>query len=67
MNTAAFRILAACAALAWPVAHAADPMDAAAESGAAVKAALASPDRPKADLEQDARRKPRGDARVRRR
>ncbi len=58
MNTAAFRILAACAALAWPVAHAADPMDAAAESGAAVKAALASPDRPKADLEQDARRKP---------
>jgi predicted methyltransferase len=58
MNTATIRILAACAALAWPVAHAADPMDAAAESGAAIKAALASPDRPKADLEQDARRKP---------
>jgi predicted methyltransferase len=51
-------VLAACAAMAWPVAHAADPMDAAAESGAAVRAAIASPDRPKADLEQDARRKP---------
>ena len=58
MNTTTFRILAACAAVAWPVAYAADPMDAAAESGAAIKAALASPDRPKADLEQDARRKP---------
>jgi predicted methyltransferase len=33
-------------------------MDAAAASGAAIKAAIASPDRPKADLEQDARRKP---------
>jgi predicted methyltransferase len=58
MKGQTIRILAACAALALPVAHAADPMDAAAESGAAIKAALASPDRPKADLEQDARRKP---------
>jgi predicted methyltransferase len=58
MSTHAIRILAACAALAWPVAHADDAMDAAAASGAAIKSALASPDRPKADLEQDARRKP---------
>jgi predicted methyltransferase len=51
-------VLAACVVMAWPVAHAGDPMDAAAESGAAIHAAIASPDRPKADLEQDARRKP---------
>lgn len=51
-------MLAACLAMAWPVAHAADPMDVAIESSAAIKAAIASPDRPKADLEQDARRRP---------
>lgn len=58
MNKRTIRILAACAAIAWPVAHAADPIDAAAASGAAIKAAIASPDRPRADLEQDARRNP---------
>ena len=58
VNKHTIRILAACAAMALPVAHAADPMDAAAESGAAITAAIASPDRPPADLEQDARRRP---------
>jgi predicted methyltransferase len=58
MTTYALRILAICVALACPVVRADDAMDAAAASGAAIKAAIASPDRPKADLEQDARRKP---------
>jgi len=58
MTNNTLRVLAICAALSWPVAHAADPMDAAAESGAAITAAIASPDRPPADLEQDARRRP---------
>ena len=38
--------------------HAADPIDAAADSAQAVAAAIASPERPKTDVEQDARRKP---------
>jgi len=58
MNKNALRVLAICASLAWPVARAADVMDAAAESGKAVASAIASKDRPKADVEQDARRKP---------
>jgi len=58
MNTQTIRIVVACAWLAWPVAHADDAMDAAAASGAAIESAIASPDRPAADVEQDARRKP---------
>jgi predicted methyltransferase len=50
MNTNALRVLAICASLAWPVARAADVMDAAAESGRAVASAIASKDRPKADV-----------------
>lgn len=46
------------AALTAPAAVAGDPMDAAVANGAAVAAAIASPDRPKADVEQDARRRP---------
>lgn len=59
MTNNTLRVLAICAALSWPVAHAADPMDAAATSGAAIAAAIASPDRPKADLERDAVARPR--------
>lgn len=59
MNMNALRILAICAALSWPAAHAADPMDAAATSGAAIEAAIVSPDRPEADLERDAVARPR--------
>lgn len=51
------RALAAAAILVAPRAFAADPLDAAAESGKAVAAAIASPDRLKGDYEQDARRK----------
>ena len=58
MKTQTLRILAAGLLLAAPLAYAADPIDAAAASGEAVAAAIASPDRPKSDLEQDARRKP---------
>ncbi len=57
MNT--LRILVLCAAFTWPVARAADPADAAVASSAAVAAAIASPDRPKADLERDATAKSR--------
>jgi predicted methyltransferase len=59
MHTDALKILAICATAWWPVAYAADPMDAAAASGAAVEAAIASPDRPQADLERDAVARPR--------
>jgi predicted methyltransferase len=59
MTNHVLRILVICAALSWPVAHATDPMDAAATSGAAIEAAIASPDRPKADLERDAVARPR--------
>jgi predicted methyltransferase len=58
MNKNALRVLAICASLALPVARAADVMDAAAESGKAVASAIASKDRPQADVEQDVRRKP---------
>ncbi|MEY2920940.1 MAG: hypothetical protein RL261_2245, partial [Pseudomonadota bacterium] len=58
MNMNAFRVLVLCAAFSWPVAQAADPVDAAAASSAAVAAAIASPDRPAADLERDAVAKP---------
>jgi len=54
----ALRILVLCAAFSWQVAQAADPVDAAVVSGAAVAAAIASPDRPEADLERDAVAKP---------
>jgi len=54
----AFRVMLLCAAFSWPVAQAADPVDAAVASSAAVAAAIASPDRPKADLERDAVAKP---------
>jgi len=54
----ALRILVICATFAWPVAQAADPVDAAVANSAAVAAAIASPDRPKADLERDAVAKP---------
>ena len=53
------RMLAVTLAMASTTAMASgDPMDAAAESGKAVAAAIASPDRLKGDYEQDARRKP---------
>jgi predicted methyltransferase len=60
MGTAmnALRVLVLCAAFSLPVARAADPVDAAVASGAAVAAAIASPDRPKADLERDTVAKP---------
>jgi len=58
MSMNALRILMLCTAFSWPVAQAADPVDAAVASGAAVAAAIASPDRPKADLERDAVAKP---------
>jgi predicted methyltransferase len=58
MKTRTLCILAAGLILAAPLSQAADPIDAAAESSKAVAAAIASPDRPKSDLEQDARRKP---------
>jgi predicted methyltransferase len=58
MSMNALRVLVLCAAFSWPVAQAADPADAAVASGAAVAAAIASPDRPKADLERDAVAKP---------
>ncbi len=58
MITTALRVLAATAALSTAAAFAADPMDAAADSGKAVAAAIASPDRLTGDSEQDARRKP---------
>lgn len=58
MNMNALRILVLGAAFSWSVAQAADPVDAAVASGAAVAAAIASPDRPKADLERDAVAKP---------
>ena len=58
MTNNVLRILVLCAAFAWPIAQAADPVDAAVASGNAVAAALASPDRPKADLERDAVAKP---------
>ena len=52
------RMLAVTLAMASTTAMASgDPMDAAAESGKAVAAAIASPDRLKGDYEQDARRK----------
>lgn len=51
-------LLATALLLGSTVARAADPMDAAADSGKAVAAAIASPDRLKGDYEQDARRKP---------
>jgi predicted methyltransferase len=54
----ALRVVALCAALAWSVAQASDPVDAAVASSAAVAAAIASPDRPKADLERDAVARP---------
>ena len=54
----ALRILLLCAAIAGPVAQAADPVDAVVASSDAVAAAIASPDRPKADLERDAVAKP---------
>jgi predicted methyltransferase len=47
-----------CAAFALPAARAADPVDAAVASGAAIAAAIASPDRPKSDLERDAVARP---------
>ena len=59
MQSNALKVLAICATAWWPAAYAADPMDAAAASGAAVEAAIASPDRPKADLERDAVARPR--------
>jgi predicted methyltransferase len=58
MNKHTLWIVATCAALIGPLARAADPMDAVVERGNAIKAAIASPDRPKADLDQDARRRP---------
>jgi predicted methyltransferase len=54
----ALRILVLCAAFSWQFAQAADPVDAAVASGNAVAAAIASPDRPKDDLERDAVAKP---------
>ena len=54
----ALRVVALCAALSWSVAQASDPVDAAVASSAAVAAAIASPDRPKADLERDAVARP---------
>jgi predicted methyltransferase len=54
----ALRVMALCAALSWSVAQASDPVDAAVASSAAVAAAIASPDRPKADLERDAVARP---------
>ena len=58
MTNHVLRILVLCAAFAWPIAQAADPVDAAVASGNAVAAAIASPDRPKADLERDAVARP---------
>jgi predicted methyltransferase len=52
------RILVLYAILTVPVAQAADPVDAAVASASAVAAAIASPDRPKADLERDAVARP---------
>ena len=54
----ALRVVALCAVLSWAVAQASDPVDAAVASSAAVAAAIASPDRPKADLERDAVARP---------
>ena len=51
-------MIAALLATAWPAAQSLADTDVAAANDAAVKAAIASPDRPKADVEQDARRKP---------
>ena len=58
MTNHVLRLLALCIAFSWTVAQAADPIDAAVASGNAVAAAIASPDRPKADLERDAVAKP---------
>jgi predicted methyltransferase len=58
MTSDVLRVLVLCAAFSWPVAQAADPADAAVASGNAVAAAIASPDRPKADLERDAVARP---------
>jgi predicted methyltransferase len=58
MTNGVLRVLVLCAALSMPIAQAADPADAAVASSAAVAAAIASPDRPKADLERDAVAKP---------
>jgi predicted methyltransferase len=54
----AIGVLVLCAVFALPVAQAADPADVAVATSAAVAAAIASPDRPKADLERDAVAKP---------
>jgi predicted methyltransferase len=54
----ALRFMVFCAVFSWAVAQAADPVDAAVASSAAVAAAIASPDRPKADLERDAVARP---------
>jgi predicted methyltransferase len=59
MYADALKALVACVAVCWPVAYAADPLDVAAASGAAVEAAVASPDRPKADRERDAVARPK--------
>ena len=58
MTNNALRMLLLCAAFSLPVARAADPVDAAVASGNAVAAAIASPDRPRADLERDAVARP---------
>lgn len=58
MNAASVLVILAAVALAAPQARAQAAADAKDASSAAIAAAIASPDRPKADLEQDARRKP---------
>jgi predicted methyltransferase len=58
MKAAPTVALIAFAVLAWPMQRSLADSGAGEASQAAIKAAIESPDRPKADLEQDARRKP---------